>query len=212
MSSPTDARPASPLHRVDQVALWVVAGISFVVTAVWGVVAITRAVGPYLFGQAVVADLLLVDGRTDTRSINGVTNSLTSVETVSVSADAFSAGPIAQIVAMSTLQALIVSSVAAVIGIAIVRIGQGRPFQRSLFWLGVSAGSALAVGGLAVEGLGGGGRMVLASELNDRLGDDRFVVGFTVDPTPIGIGFAVIALATVVLVGERLQRDTEGLV
>jgi hypothetical protein len=212
MSSPTDAAPASPLHRSDRVALWAIAAIAGVVASIWVVIALIRTLGPTLFGQAIAVDLLLSDGRTGTSSVDGVTESMTEVEVVSVSAGAFSAGPITQIVATSTLQALIVGLVAAAIAVTIVRIAQGRPFQRSLYRLGLAAGGTLALGGLAVEGLGGGGRMVLANELNTRLGDERFVVGFTFDPTPIGIGFVIIALATVVLFGERLQRDTEGLV
>ncbi len=209
-----DARtPAPPaLTGSDRIALWAVAGISFVVAAAWVVVAITRAVAPYVFSQPVGAELLPLDGRTDTRSVDGVTNSLAGAETVSVSADAFSAGPIAQIVATSALEALIISVVAAILGITIVRIGQGRPFQRLLYRLGITAGGAMAIGGLIVELLGGGGRMAIASEINARLGDERFITGFTIDPALIAMGFAVIALATVFLLGERLQRDTEGLV
>ena len=212
MSSPTDATPASPLDRSDRIALWVIAAISFLVAAWWLVVSMVRALGPYFFDQPVVAGLLLTDGVTDTSSVVGVSSSITEIEIVSVATSAFSPGPIAQIVATSTLQALIIAVVASVIGIAITQIAQGRPFQRSLYRLGIAAGSTMAIGGLAVEGLGGGGRMVLANELNARLSDERFAVGFTFDVAPIAIGFVVIALATVVLFGERLQRDTEGLV
>lgn len=204
---------ASPvIHKADRIALWVIAAVAFALSLVWAIVAGVRAVGPYVFDEPVAVDLLLTDGSTALASLDGVVDSRAESEVVSVAVDAFSAGPMAQIVATSTLAALIIAFVSAVVGFTIVRITQGRPFQRSLYTLGISAGSVLALGGLLTEGLGGGGRMVLANELNTRLGDDRFVVGFTLNPAPIAIGFAIIALATVFLLGERLQRDTEGLV
>lgn len=89
-----------------------------------------------------------------------------------------------------------------------------RPFQRSLFVTTLSCGIALILGPIIATGLRGLGLMQSAFELNP-LAHDVFLAGFTIDATAAvipGIGFVVLALAYVFRAGERMQRDTEGLV
>jgi len=88
---------------------------------------------------------------------------------------------------------------------------RNRPFHRSLVAASLAAGSALLIGGILSAGLGGLGRMQAAVELNPLAGG-VFKVGFLVDPWPAVAGLGVLALAFVFRRGERLQRDTEGLV
>lgn len=86
-----------------------------------------------------------------------------------------------------------------------------RPFHRSLLVATQIAGGALLVGSVLSGGLGGLGRMMAASELNPISGD-VFLVGFSFEPGVLLAGVAVLALSFVFDRGQRLQRDTEGLV
>ena len=88
----------------------------------------------------------------------------------------------------------------------------GKPFARSLQALALAAGATLALGSLLGLALAGFGRMNAALALNRALDEDRFLVGFSFDPLPVVLGFAIMALAFVFRAGHRLQRDTEGLV
>lgn len=89
-----------------------------------------------------------------------------------------------------------------------------RMFQRSLFTTTLIAGFALAVGPIVATGLNGFGHMRAAFELNPLV-NNALIPGFTIDGlgfvVPI-FGFVVLILAFVFRTGERMQRDTEGLV
>ena len=90
----------------------------------------------------------------------------------------------------------------------------GKPFRRSLRVSTRAAGTALTFGPLLALGLTGLGQMWAADELR-HLADDVLVPGFSVPLLAFAIpvvGLAVLALSYVFDVGERLQRDTEGLV
>lgn len=86
-----------------------------------------------------------------------------------------------------------------------------RPFHRALVAATLTAGAALLIGGILSSGLGGLGRMMAADALNPASGD-AFILGFAFDPAPLLAGVAVLALSFVFSTGQRLQRDTEGLV
>ena len=91
------------------------------------------------------------------------------------------------------------------------RIAQRRPFHHTSQVAALVAGCAIAFGSLISQGLAGLARMMTADELGAALGGVT-QVGFLFEPLPIVVGFGVLALAYVFRTGERLQRDTEGLV
>lgn len=91
------------------------------------------------------------------------------------------------------------------------RVAQRRPFHRTTHVAALVAGCAIAFGSLLSQGIGGLGRMIAADELGPSLGGVT-EIGFLFEPLPIVVGFGVLALAYVFRAGERLQRDTEGLV
>ena len=90
-------------------------------------------------------------------------------------------------------------------------LARAQPFAPSLHRLTLAAGATLALGSLLGQGIAGLGRMNAAAEVNP-VADDLFSVGFTFDPAPIVIGFAIMALAFVFRAGTRLQRETDGLI
>ena len=51
-----------------------------------------------------------------------------------------------------------------------------------------------------------------SDRVNGLLGGEVFAIDATVDPLPVFLGLVVMAMAVVFRSGERLQRDTEGLV
>lgn len=131
---------------------------------------------------------------------------------VSLETSALSGGAVALLLIARALTGIIVALVAASLGYALLRIARGETFHRSLFAVAVAVGAVLSIGTVLVVGLGGLGRMMASFELNELLGGERFVPGFTADFTPVLIGIAVVGLAYVFRIGERLQHDTKGLV
>ncbi|WP_454295437.1 hypothetical protein [Salana multivorans] len=86
-----------------------------------------------------------------------------------------------------------------------------RPFHRRSHLAAIVAGASLTFGSLLSQGVGGIGLMMAADELNDALGGVA-LPAFELDPLPIISGLAIVALSYVFRAGERLQRDTEGLI
>lgn len=91
------------------------------------------------------------------------------------------------------------------------------PFTPRLSRLLVIAGSALAVGGLLgqvahnVAGLLAHEQLFMLSD--EALGDGVYVrPAWTLDLWPLGVGLALVVVAGLVRSGERLQRETAGLV
>ncbi len=98
--------------------------------------------------------------------------------------------------------------------IAFVSIGlvRGRPFGRSMTWLLATASVTLMIGGLLSIGLGGAAQLVIAAELAPDPVGSVFPFAVTIEPTIILLGFVLGVVAAAFEFGERMQRDTEGLV
>lgn len=211
MPSSPAPRPLS-ITRADRIALLAIAIAAFAIAAVWVVVGGARLLGPLALGTPITAELLPADPSTATATVDGVVASRITAEAVSIAPDAISRGATVQLIAAETLSAIVIAIVCAFVGYAILQLTRGAAFHRPLYVLGMATGATLALGGMVAAGLRGGAQMVAANELNTRIGSDYFVVGFTFDPAPIGVGFAIMTLAVVYQVGARLQRDTAGLV
>lgn len=110
--------------------------------------------------------------------------------------------------------ALTVAAVGGGVAWFLLMFGAKRVFQRSLFTTTLIAGFALLLGPILAVGLNGLAHMQAAFELNPLV-DDAFIPGFTIDGlgfvVPV-LGFVVLTLAFVFRAGERMQRDTEGLI
>src|SRR5690606_14273161 len=87
---------------------------------------------------------------------------------------------------------------------------RARPFRRSVTVTALVAGMALLFGGLLSQAATGFGTMQAALDIDPT--HSVFDVGFWFDPAPLFGGFAIMALGIAFQLGERLQRDTEGLV
>lgn len=93
------------------------------------------------------------------------------------------------------------------------RLLRAKPFKKSLTITFITAGSALLLGSILSIGFDALGRMIAISEL---LGDDKLTgfwpMTFTGDLSPIGFGLALLVVACAFEYGERLTRETDGLV
>lgn len=87
---------------------------------------------------------------------------------------------------------------------------RARPFRRSVTVTALVAGIALLFGGLLSQAATGFGTMQAASDIDPA--HAVFDMAFWFDPAPLFGGFAIMALGVAFQLGERLQRDTEGLV
>ena len=93
------------------------------------------------------------------------------------------------------------------------RLLRAKPFRKSLSIAFITAGSALLLGSILSIGFEGLGRMIVSSEL---VGDDT-LEGFWPmaaqgDLAPIGFGLALLIVACAFEYGEKLSRETDGLV
>jgi hypothetical protein len=93
------------------------------------------------------------------------------------------------------------------------RLLRGRAFRRSLSLTITFTGALLLIGGLVSGGVGLLASWMAADQLNGRGTIEGFwpIIG-TVDGTPLGIGVCLMLVGLAFEYGERLQRETEGLV
>ncbi|HWM35118.1 MAG TPA: hypothetical protein VNR36_12885 [Pseudolysinimonas sp.] len=127
-----------------------------------------------------------------------------------VTAEGISAGARALLAAGDILGASVGAVIAVAIAMLLWRLAQGRPFHRSLFGAALLAGSTMTLGGLLAIAAHAFGAMQVAVEVDPA--GDVFTPGFEFDPTILAAGAAVLLLAFVFQAGNRLQRETEGLV
>jgi hypothetical protein len=87
-----------------------------------------------------------------------------------------------------------------------------RPFTRPVFWLVALVGYGLIVGTIVGQGFGGLGRMIAAGELSVDPVGGFWPMATVVDLAPAGTGLVILVAAGAISIGQRLQRDTDGLV
>lgn len=111
---------------------------------------------------------------------------------------------------------LLLILVQVMIAIAIVvlcrQLLDGRPFVTALRRLIGALAVVVLVGGMFGQALYGFGNFQVATELNtDPIGSE-FPLMMYIDSTPFIVGFVLALVAMAFSIGERLQRETEGLV
>ncbi len=89
---------------------------------------------------------------------------------------------------------------------------RGRPFTRSVTWMLTTASLVLMTGGLMGSALTVAGQFAIAAQLNSDPTQSVFPFAGNADLVPVFIGLGLGAVAAAFEIGERLQRDTEGLV
>ena len=93
------------------------------------------------------------------------------------------------------------------------RLLRRRPFMKSLTWAFLVAGAALLIGSLVSQALAGFGGWLVAAELGSSpAGTDFWFWSFSIDPAPLGFGFALMLVGSAFEYAQKLSRETEGLV
>lgn len=128
-------------------------------------------------------------------------------DAMQVTFETLPAGPLWLLSLSDIVGAIALGLVTASFAYVLSRIIGGKPFHRSMQSAAVLAGCAIMFGNLLTQALRGFGQMTIAMDLGAPAEP-----AFTFEPLPIIVGAAVLALAYVFEAGQRLQRDTEGLV
>lgn len=192
--------------RGDRIAIWAILGVGMFaggLIAGLGIVnALFRLLDPARFPIDLLAHIPVDAG-------DGVVEAYG--DSLVVTVETLSGGALWLLTLGDLITALTIALVTASLGNVLWRIAQRRPFHRTVQIAALVAGCAVAIGSLLAQGLGGLGRMIAATELEDALGG-LAVPAFEFQPLLPILGFGILALAYVARAGERLQRDTEGLV
>ena len=120
---------------------------------------------------------------------------------------------ISALVAAATLvDVLTRGAIASLVAILSWRLLRGAVFARSLSLVAVFAGGALLIGGVLTQGFGSLAAMMTAADLNGPGGRGFWPLAGRLDFTTIITGLILLLVGLAFEYGERLQRDTEGLV
>lgn len=135
-------------------------------------------------------------------------------DTATVSASTLDGGTVALFVLGTAFGILTSAAVAAALATLCWRMLHPRVFSRSLSAVITITGAVVLIGGMISQALGVFVAWMVADQLNatsDGL-DGFWPISADVDPTfiALGIGIAIVGLAF--SFGEKMQRDTEGLV
>ena len=111
---------------------------------------------------------------------------------------------------------LLVALVQVMIAVAVValcrQLQAGRPFVPAIRRLLTASALVALAGGLLGQALYGFGNFQVAVELIEDPTGTAYPMMMLIDSTPIAVGAVLALIATAFTVGERLQRETDGLV
>ena len=182
--------------RADRTAYAVIAGLAAIVgllTVVGGVWrTVSLAVGPEPVELFAGGDLPGAVGR---------------ISAATVTADLLGDGSRALLVTGSALGVVIAAAVSVAVVAFLVMTARGTPFHRFLFPVVLAAGIAMSIGGVLAASLDGLGRMVAAGDLGEP-----YEMAFEIALGPWAFGFVVLVAAYVIRTGQRLQRESDGLI
>ncbi len=120
------------------------------------------------------------------------------------------------VVALATLASitsiLTVAAVAVCIAVPAWRLLRGQLFRRTMTLIVTFAGGVLLVGGFISQGSGRLAAWMAAGELNGPGRDGIWPIAGIIDFTSIAFGVVLMLVGLAFEYGERLQRDTDGLV
>lgn len=212
----TDASNATPVSQqrwsAGRVTLLVLVGGSAIYALAAGVFGITEIVVQAIYGQAVMTLHWAAEGDTgfgffSTVGVNGATIS-GNLETARVGVNdltGFALTLKAVGDGLGVLAQVALALCAAGIGRALLR---GRPFSRTVTRNAIIAAVSLLGFGVASQLVSWWARVVIL----DEMGSVQFSRSLSFDPGVLTAGLAVALVAVAFNYGERMQRDTDGLV
>jgi hypothetical protein len=203
----------APWSRWDRLGIWIMLVGAVVVALLAFVVGIGGLAGELASGTRHVT--LLTDQPLPTEASTGTATIVDGgFDTARVELADLTAGTATLLTIGGLLGVLVQASVALSFAYLAWRLLRAKPFMGSLTIAFVVAGAALAVGGLVTQFVTGFGQWNAVLELgSDVAADDAFwPLVMAVDAAPIGLGFALLIVSSAFQYGERLTRETDGLV
>lgn len=188
---------AAPGDRADRLSFAVIAGMSAflglltVADGIWRTVALAAGVGPVE---------LIAGGDLPSADVG-------RISAATVTSEAVGEGSRALLVTASAIDLLVMVAIFAAIVVFQVMTGRGTPFHRFVFPVVLTAGLAMTFGGMLAAGIDGLGRTMAGGDLGAP-----YEMAFELRFGPRTFGFVVLVVAYVLRTGQRLQRDSEGLV
>lgn len=209
-TSAAGTRPT--LHRSDRFAMAALGAAALAGGVVWLVGALYSLVRTVTLGGAMSLELTVLDPRVDLDVPAGLNTIAWDGAQVNVDLEALGPAIATLLLGSQALSVIVGAIVTGAIGIVLLRLARRSPFHRSLFAVAIVAGAALSFGSMIALGSHVFGSLMASDRVNELLGSEVFAIDATVDPLPVFLGLVVMAMAVVFRSGERLQRDTEGLV
>lgn len=151
--------------------------------------------------------LAVGDGPVDLLAFAPLPGNVGNITGATVTSDALGDGARALLVAGSAIAGVVAVAISAAVVVFLVMTARGTPFHRVLYPIVLTTGLVMSLGGMLAAGIDGLGRMMAGGDLGDP-----YIAGFELNVGPWAFGFVVLAAAYVIRAGQRLQRDTEGLV
>jgi hypothetical protein len=190
------AHPRPVLSPADRAAMAVIAalaalmGLLVAIDGIWRTIALAAGNGP--------VELL---------AFAPLPGNVGDITAATVTSGVLGEGSRVLIVTASAISLAVALAISVAVVLFLVSIARGTPFSRILFPVLLVTGTLMAVGGLLASGLDGLGHMMAGGDLGDP-----YQVAFELQLGPWAFGFVVLATASVIRIGSRLQRDLEGLV
>lgn len=204
MTMETTTRATRALTLIEKTLLGFIAGAAAAIGAVTLVLLVQRIVELATRQTIDVTGVILSDP-----AFTGVPGATGSIDSVTLSVDGLDAASRGWLIAASIAAALVTISVCAAVAWLCVRVFLGRPFVRSATWaIGIVA-IVVMVGGMGSALFTGLAHAELARFLDT---DALPALMVQLDLAPFGWGAALAVVAAAFEIGQRMQRDSEGLV
>lgn len=207
---PTPARPG--LRNSERVAVAVLAAIALV----YAIIAAVSSVGQLLQAVSSAGMHITLDANLP------VSLDADDGGTATILSGSFSSADLVLTGVSSTARALLGTGIlvtgimhvtlAVAFALLCISLVRGRPFTRSMTWLLTAASAILMIGGVLGQGCIAFSQFMVASELSGEPTTSAFPIAANIDLLPIIVGIGLGAVASAFEIGQRLQRDTDGLV
>ena len=203
-------RPGRAASLAEKTILGVIAGGAGAIALVDIVLLISRTITLMAADDVVVPRMALEqDAAESIAAAPGVVDA--AFDSVTITAEGLSASPRALLAGADALGSIGVIGLCVVVALICVRLFIGRPFSAAVTWGIGTAAILVMAGGLLSQAVRAGAHTEITSELGlTAVGLPSFEM--TIDLAPIGWGLALAVIAGAFEIGQRMQRETEGLV
>lgn len=206
----TIRRVPTGLTRADTFALWLFTGV----TAFFGVAILVAAVPAIieLFGEEVPVSLWASQNVTPDAASGTARIVSGEFDRASLSVAGIESWPRIALAVSLALTSLCSAAIAATVVALCLGILSGRPFVRSVTWVLTTASLVLIAGSVLGALFDTMAMFSIVEALNPDPFDTVFPFQSEYDFTALLIGLVFGAVATAFQLGQKMQRDTEGLV